>query len=169
MFPGHRPDNLPYLIQSPELSQIVLPGKLTNIAVKMLRTDLVENSIMSPLEHGPETLHAIGMGRFDGGEITSDGGSVLLREVEQRNRILGRLSDCFSPYRCLYEPLRLLPAGATVAGRVSHPLGESAFPRRTEISGLDLGGAEVGVASQILDVLKRYVLAEQVRDFEDPK
>ena len=28
-------------------------------------------------------------------------------------------------------PLRLLPAGATVAGRDSHPLGHSAFPRRT--------------------------------------
>ena len=31
-------------------------------------------------------------GRFDGGEIISDGGGVLLREVEQRKRILGRLS-----------------------------------------------------------------------------
>ena len=33
------------------------------------------------------------VGRFDGGEITSDAGGVLLREVEQRTRILGRLSD----------------------------------------------------------------------------
>ena len=31
----------------------------------------------------------------------------------------------------LLAPLRLLPAGATVAGRDSHPLGYSAFPRRT--------------------------------------
>ena len=30
------------------------------------------------------------VGRFDGGEITSDAGGVLLREVEQRTRILGR-------------------------------------------------------------------------------
>ena len=39
------------------------------------------------------------MGRFDGGEITSDAGGVLLREVEQRTRILGRLSECFTDYR----------------------------------------------------------------------
>ena len=35
------------------------------------------------------------MGRFDGGEITSDAGDLLLREVEQRTRILGRLKECF--------------------------------------------------------------------------
>ena len=34
-------------------------------------------------------------------------------------------------FRYLPAPLRLLPAGATVAGRDSHPLGHSAFPRRT--------------------------------------
>ena len=36
---------------------------------------------------------------FDGGEITSDAGGVLLREVEQRTRILGRLSECFTDHR----------------------------------------------------------------------
>ena len=44
-------------------------------------------------------------------------------------------SECFSPIRYLLAPLRLLPAGATVAGRDSHPLGYSAFPRRTLILG----------------------------------
>ena len=39
------------------------------------------------------------VGRFDGGEITSDGGGVLLREVEHRTRILGRLSECFTDHR----------------------------------------------------------------------
>ena len=39
------------------------------------------------------------VGRFDGGEITSDAGGVLLREVEQRTRILGRLSECFTDHR----------------------------------------------------------------------
>ena len=39
------------------------------------------------------------VGRFDGGEITSDAGGVLLREVEHRTRILGRLSECFTDYR----------------------------------------------------------------------
>ena len=39
------------------------------------------------------------VGRFDGGEITSDAGGVLLREVEHRIRILGRLSECFTDHR----------------------------------------------------------------------
>ena len=43
-------------------------------------------------------------------------------------------SECLSPIRYLLAPRRLLPAGATVAGRDSHPLGYSAFPRRTSIS-----------------------------------
>ena len=39
--------------------------------------------------------------------------------------------ECFSPCRYLHEPLWPLPAGATVAGRDSHPPGKRAFPRRT--------------------------------------
>ena len=39
------------------------------------------------------------VGRFDGGEITSDAGGILLREVEERTRILGRMSECFDDYR----------------------------------------------------------------------
>ena len=44
--------------------------------------------------HGREVV-----GRFDGGEITSDAGGVHLREVEQRTRILGHLSECFCDRR----------------------------------------------------------------------
>ena len=40
-------------------------------------------------------------------------------------------SECFRPCRCLHHPLRLLPAGATFAGRDSHPLRDGAFPRHT--------------------------------------
>lgn len=39
------------------------------------------------------------VGRFDGGEATSDADGVLLREVEHRARILGRLSECFTDRR----------------------------------------------------------------------
>ena len=39
---------------------------------------------------------------------------------------------CFSRSRYLLQPLRLLPAGATVAWRGSHPPRDGAFPRRTE-------------------------------------
>lgn len=37
--------------------------------------------------------------RFDGGEITSDAGAILLREVEKRTGILGRMSECFEDHR----------------------------------------------------------------------
>ena len=36
-------------------------------------------------------------------------------------------SECFRRCRYLHHPLRLLPAGATVAGRDSHPLGNGAL------------------------------------------
>lgn len=48
-------------------------------------------------------LHRLGsrqvVSRFDGGRISSDGGGVLLRELEQRTHILKRLADCFVDYR----------------------------------------------------------------------
>lgn len=37
--------------------------------------------------------------RFDGGEISSDGGALLLREVDQRLGLLPRLAQCFTDYR----------------------------------------------------------------------
>jgi len=36
---------------------------------------------------------------LNGGTITSDGGSLLLREVEQRTAILSRFADSFTDYR----------------------------------------------------------------------
>lgn len=48
-------------------------------------------------------FHALGrrevIGQFDGGRITSDGGGLLLREVDQRLGLLDRLAGCFSDYR----------------------------------------------------------------------
>ena len=41
--------------------------------------------------------------------------------------------ECFRPYRCLHDPPWLLPTGATVVGRGSHPPEEGAFPRRTVV------------------------------------
>jgi len=38
-------------------------------------------------------------GRFDGGEISSDGGGVFLREVEHNYKIVKQLSACFTDYR----------------------------------------------------------------------
>ncbi len=44
------------------------------------------------------------IGQFDGGWISSDGGALLLREVEKRTHILERLSHCFTDHR---DPRRL--------------------------------------------------------------
>ena len=37
--------------------------------------------------------------KFDGGQISSDGGGLLLREVERRTGILRQLSEQFTDYR----------------------------------------------------------------------
>ena len=36
---------------------------------------------------------------FNGGHLSSDGGAILLREVESRHRIVRRLSECFEDRR----------------------------------------------------------------------
>src|SRR5437764_11075260 len=48
-------------------------------------------------------FHALGsrevLAHFDGGDITSDAGGLMLREVEQRTGILKKFADCFVDYR----------------------------------------------------------------------
>jgi hypothetical protein len=48
-------------------------------------------------------FHGLGrrdiVGQFNGGKISSDGGGILLREVEERTHILRRLSQCFTDHR----------------------------------------------------------------------
>lgn len=48
-------------------------------------------------------FHALGnrevVGHFDGGDITTDAGGLLLREVEQRTGIIRRFAACFRDYR----------------------------------------------------------------------
>src|SRR5215469_10921207 len=46
----------------------------------------------------PLNQHEI-RGQFDGGSISSDGGSLLLREVEKRTGILAQFAACFRDYR----------------------------------------------------------------------
>ena len=40
-----------------------------------------------------------GVGRFDGGHITSDGGGLRLRDMDRRLEVLHRLAECCSDYR----------------------------------------------------------------------
>ena len=58
-------------------------------------------------------FHALGRrcvrASFDGGRISSDGGGLLLREVERHTRIIERLAGCFTDHRD--------------AGRIEHELG----------------------------------------------
>ena len=48
-------------------------------------------------------FHALGsrevQGQFDGGDISSDAGGLLLREVEKRTGILKRFAGCFQDHR----------------------------------------------------------------------
>lgn len=54
--------------------------------------------------------------RFDGGALTSDGGAVLLREVDRVTRILAQFAACFRDHR---EPTRIThPVAALVRQRV---------------------------------------------------
>jgi len=39
------------------------------------------------------------VGRFDGGLITSDGGGLLLREVERATKIIAQFAGCFRDHR----------------------------------------------------------------------
>ena len=62
-------------------------------------------------------FHALGrrsvIGRFDGGRITSDGGGLLLREVDARLGLMERLSACFDDHRnadLIEHPVRSLLA-----------------------------------------------------------
>ena len=67
-------------------------------------------------------------------------------------------SKCFRLCLYLHNPLRLLPAGATVAGRDSHPLWGGAFSRRTIVA---------GVVSIRFEVVHRHGGCLQARDGRD--
>ena len=69
---------------------------------------------------------------FNGGRLTSDGGAVLLREVEKQLKLFQRLSDCFTDYR---NP-----------GKIEHHLPELLAQR---IYGLTLGYEDVNDHDQV--------------------
>ena len=56
------PNKQHHLIQGVPLPEIVLPRKLPNVAIKMLRTELVVGSCVGALEHSLEALNAVGVG-----------------------------------------------------------------------------------------------------------
>src|SRR6266566_7840321 len=58
---------------------------------------------MTECKPEPFKFHELGnrevVAQFDGGDITTDGGGLLLREVEQRTGIIRRFAACFKDYR----------------------------------------------------------------------
>src|SRR5688572_11995426 len=59
--------------------------------------------LMIQRKPNPYEFHALGSrevtAHFDGGDITSDAGGLMLREVEQRTGILKKFAACFTDYR----------------------------------------------------------------------
>jgi hypothetical protein len=95
--------------------------------------------------------------RFDGGQITTEAGALLLRPVEQRTGILRRFAACFRDYRR--------------ADRVEHRLGELVGQR---VYGIALGYEDLNDHDQLrqdplLALLcgKRDVAGEQRRREQD--
>lgn len=62
-------------------------------------TECIQDSFAFALSFRREVV-----ARFDGGHVTSDGGALLLRQVEQQTGILRRLAACFTDQR---DPLRI--------------------------------------------------------------
>ena len=70
--------------------------------------------------------------RFDGGVISSDGGALLLREVDRRINLLPRLAACFEDRR---DPQRIEHQGSRRSNQLSYaPLGvTSLIPNHLQI------------------------------------
>jgi hypothetical protein len=81
---------------------------------------------------------------FDGGTITSDGGGLLLREVEKRTRIVERFAACFTDHR---KP-----------ERIEHTVGELVAQR---VYGLALGYEDLNDHDQLRRDPMLAVLAEK--------
>ena len=77
------------------------PGALTGMGLVI--TPLLTSRRFHPLGQPLETPQKLGgrelVWRFDGGDITSDGGALVLRRLEQRTGIVRRFAACFTDYR----------------------------------------------------------------------
>jgi hypothetical protein len=77
------------------------PGALTGMGLVI--TPLLTPRRFHPLAQSLETPQKLGgrelVWRFDGGDITSDGGALVLQQLEQRTGIVRRFAACFTDYR----------------------------------------------------------------------
>ena len=88
------------------------------------------DSALSLQSHPRQEVQA----RFDGARISSDGGALLLREVDQRLNIIGQAASCFQDHRC--------------ADRVEHPL---EVLLRQRVWGLALGYEDIADHDHLRD------------------
>ena len=67
-------------------------------------TPLETSRRFNPIDQPMGTLQQLGgrelVWRFDGGDITSDGGALVLKKLEERTGIVRRFAACFEDYRC---------------------------------------------------------------------
>src|ERR1700730_2570192 len=73
------------------------------IRMGLVITPLQTSRRFDPIAQPLGTLQKLGgrelVGRFDGGDITSDGGALVLKQLEQRTGIVRRFAACFTDYR----------------------------------------------------------------------
>src|SRR5229473_2866725 len=69
------------------------------LVITPLETPRRFNPLAQPLEASQNLGGRELVWRFDGGDITSDGGVLVLKKLEERTRIVRRFAACFTDYR----------------------------------------------------------------------
>ena len=69
------------------------------LVITPLETPRRFNPLAQPLEASQKLGGRELVWRFDGGDITSDGGVLALKKLEERTGIVRRFAACFTDYR----------------------------------------------------------------------
>ena len=69
------------------------------LVITPLETPRRFHPLAQPLEASQNLGGRELVGRFDGGDITSDGGVLVLKKLEERTGIVRRFAACFTDYR----------------------------------------------------------------------
>jgi len=69
------------------------------LVITPLHTPRRFNPLAQPLEASQKLGGRELVWNFDGGDITSDGGALVLKKLEERTRIVRRFAACFTDYR----------------------------------------------------------------------
>jgi len=106
---------------------VTFAGRLASeFSTGLVITPLETSRRFDPLAQALQSSQNLGgrelVWRFDGGDITSDGGALVLQKLEKRDGIVRRFAACFTDYR--------------KADRVEHPLLDLVMQR---VFGLALG------------------------------